>query len=375
MATIPLIAGTDFGAMHPQEKKVWSMKLWREQRNKSFLTKFLGNDPTAMIQRVSELKATEVGDKAVITLVANSSAKVTAGDNLLLGREDTMALYDMEIRLDQARMAMGNKGRMSEQRAVVKFRDEGKSQLGYNMSKMTDELAFLTMSGVPYTNKLDGSTRNVDDQISSLSFAADVTAPSLKRHFRWDHATGTIKDGSTAAVKPVDKLSYDALIQLKAIAVDTYLRGLNGDGSDLYHMFLGPRAMASLKADPEFRDILKSAAAALGQNSELFKGGIPLIDGLVLHETRYTYNTRGAAAGSKWGTAGDVDGERVLLCGAQALAYADIGAPYWDEEIQDYGNKQGISVGKIFGMKKPVFNSTYTNSVEDVGVMAFDVAV
>ena len=373
MATVPLIVGTDFGALHPQEKKVWSMKLWREQRNKSFLTKFLGNDPTAMIQRVPELKATEVGDKAVITLVANSESKVTAGDNMLLGREDSMSLYDMEIRLDQARMAMGNKGRMSEQRAVVKFRDEVKSQLGYNMSKMTDELAFLTMSGIPYTSKLDGSARNVDDQIGSLAFAADVTAPSLKRHFRWNKATNSVVAGNTAAVKPEDKLTYDGLLQLKAIASDTYLRGLNGDGSDLYHVFLGPRAMVSLKSDPEFRDIMKSAAAALGNNSELFKGGIPLIDGLVLHEVRYTYSNRNATA--KWGTGGDVVGERILLCGAQALAYADIGAPYWDEELQDYGNKQGISVGKIMGMKKPVFHSTYTNSVEDVGVIAFDVAI
>ena len=373
MANIPLIAGTDFGALHPQEKKVWSMKLWREQRNKSFLTKFLGSDASAMIQRVPELKATEVGDKAVITLVANADLKVTAGDNMLLGREDGMALYDMEIRLDQARMAMGNKGRMSEQRAVVKFRSEAKDQLSYGMSKMTDELAFLTMSGIGYNTRLDGSARLAGDEIANLAFGADVTAPSLKRHFRWDSATGSLKDGNTAAVKPADKLTYDGLVQLKALASDTYLRGLNGDGSDLYHVFLGPRAMASLKSDPEFRDILKSAAAALGNNSELFKGGIPLIDGLVLHETRYTYSNRNAT--TKWGTGGDVVGERVLLCGAQALAYADIGAPYWDEEIQDYSNKQGISVGKILGMKKPVFHSTYTNSVEDVGVIAFDVAI
>ena len=43
---------------------------------------------------------------------------------------------------------------------------------------------------------------------------------------------------------------------------------------------------------------------------------------LVLDEYHQVFNTSGAAAGSKWGSDGNVDGCRISLCGARALAAA-----------------------------------------------------
>jgi hypothetical protein len=94
------------------------------------------------------------------------------------------------------------------------------------------------------------------------------------------------------------------------------------------------------------------------------------IDDLVFHEFRHVPNTRTAAAGSKWGAGGNVDGCRVLFCGAQALGFADIGNPEWVEKGFDYENQQGISVSKILGFLKPKFSSIYENgAVEDFGVI------
>jgi hypothetical protein len=89
----------------------------------------------------------------------------------------------------------------------------------------------------------------------------------------------------------------------------------------------------------------------------------------------YVFNTLGASTGQKWGATGNVDGARILICGAQALGYADIGAPEWNEETQDFGNINGIAVGKIFGFRKPIFKSSYANTVEDYGLVALDVAL
>ena len=87
------------------------------------------------------------------------------------------------------------------------------------------------------------------------------------------------------------------------------------------------------------------------------------------------YNTSGAASGSKWGAAGDMDGCQILFCGAQALAMADIGNPEWVEKGFDYENQQGISTGKILGFLKPKFYTQYSGgTVEDFGVIAVDVA-
>ena len=45
------------------------------------------------------------------------------------------------------------------------------------------------------------------------------------------------------------------------------------------------------------------------------------------------------------------------------------------EEAFDYGNQSGISIGKIFGLRKPKYNSDYNGSTEDFGVICLDTAV
>jgi hypothetical protein len=76
----------------------------------------------------------------------------------------------------------------------------------------------------------------------------------------------------------------------------------------------------------------------------------------------------------KWGSAKKVDGCRILMCGSQALGMGDIGNAAYVEDGKDYGNQQGISYGKILGMKKPKFINNATRTVEDFGVMVVDVA-
>ena len=97
-----------------------------------------------------------------------------------------------------------------------------------------------------------------------------------------------------------------------------------------------------------------------------------MVDGILVSEFRHVYNTSGAASGSKWGSGSAVDGARMLFCGAQALAMADIGLPEIVEESFDYGNQQGISIGKIFGLRKPKFNADHTATDEDFGVICVD---
>ena len=96
------------------------------------------------------------------------------------------------------------------------------------------------------------------------------------------------------------------------------------------------------------------------------------IDGVVIHEHRLVYNTKGAASGSKWGASSLVDGTRTLLCGAQALGFADLGQPDWVEKLFQYDSQQGINIDKMMGLLKPKFYSIYDSSVEDFGIVTCD---
>ena len=366
---------TNFSALTTEQKTVWSRDIWKAARNVSFINRFAGSSPNSMVQRIKELTKTERGDRAVITLVADMEGDGVAGDNQLDGNEEEIKAYDQVIQIDQLRNANRHKGRMTAQKSVVNFREQSKDILAYWLADRMDQMAFLTLSGVAYSNKNNGGTRT-GSQLSDLAFAADVTAPSTNRHRQWDAANG-LSAGDTSAIVAADTPSYQMLVELKAYAKDNYIRGIKGPGGEeVFHVFMCPQGMAKLKLDSDYLANIRSAGVRGGKN-ELFAGTTSvLVDGLWIHEYRHVYNTAKATSGSgKWGAGSDVDGQRVLFCGAQALGMADIGNPDWVEEGHDYDNQQAIATGKIFGFLKPVFRSNYSESNEDFGVIAVDTAI
>jgi N4-gp56 family major capsid protein len=366
------MALTNFAALTDEAKTVWAKDMWKQARNYSFVNKFLGKGSNSMIQQVTELKKSEKGARAVITLLADLEGDGIAGDRTLEGMEEAGKSYDQVIRLDQLRHAERLEGRMADQKSVVDFRTHARDALAYWMADRIDQLAFLTLSGVSYAYKNNGAARTGSD-LPLLEFAADVAAPSTKRVTRWDATNGLITtSAATSDVDTADTPTWKMLVDLKAYAKDQYIRGIKeSGGEETFHVFMTPQAMARLKLESNFMLNVRHAQSR-GDGNELFTGGTIKVDGLYLHEFRHVFNTSGTA--SKWG-GGSVEGCQILFCGAQALAMADIGAPDWEEKSFDYGNSQGISTGKILGFLKPKFNSIYAgNTTQDFGVISCYVA-
>jgi N4-gp56 family major capsid protein len=368
---------TNFGLLTNEQKTIWAMDLWKNARNMSFVNKFLGTGPNSLIQHITELKQSEKGARAVITLLADLTGDGVAGDRTLENNEEGMQTFDQVIRIDQLRHANRHEGRMADQKSIVEFRGNSRDLLAYWLSDRIDQMAFLTLAGISYSLKPNGSLR-VGSDLQYLEFAQDVTAPSAKRRLRWDGTSATktlIASAASSAVAATDLPTWEMFVQLKAYAKDRYIRGIKeAGGEETYHAFLTPTAMAKLKMDNNYMLNLRHSGQA-DKNNNLFTGSSVKIDGIYLHEFRHVPNTSGASSGSKYGAGGTVEGSQVLFCGAQALGMADIKSPEWNEKDFDFGNSQGIAIGKILGFKKPVFNSIYeANTAEDFGVVSTYVA-
>ena len=381
------MALTNFASLTSNQLTAWSRDFWRVARNLSFVNQFAGTGQNAMVQRVTELTKSDKGTKAVITLLADMTGDGVTGDNTLEGNEEALRAYDITIELDQLRFANRIAGRLADQKSVVNFRETSRDALAYAMADRMDKLAFLTLSGVAYTHKNNGALRTTSAttglELADLEFASDVSAPTGDRHRRWDATNGLVA-GDTTAVVAADSMSYECIVNLKAYAKDNYLRGIRGQGGDeVFHLFVTSQKMKALKLDSDFLANVRNAGIR-GPSNQLFAGSSSLmVDGIMVHEFRHVFNTSGAttgtssnagAAGYKWGADADVNGARALFCGAQALAMADIGLPEVVEDTFDYGNQQGISIGKIFGLRKPKYNSDVSGSVQDFGVIALDTA-
>ena len=390
------MANTNFGMLTGDQLQAWSRSFWKVARNNSFINQFAGTGSNAMVQRVTELTKSQKGTKANITLLADMTGDGITGDNTLEGNEEALRAFDISIELDQLRFANRIAGRIADQKTVVNFREQSRDTLAYAMADRIDQLAFLTLSGLAYTFKNNGGLRtvsgNAGHELVDLEFASDVSAPTSARSLCINGATaagnGTMSTSgaNTASFTAHDTMGYRHIVELKAYAKDNYIRGIRGAGNqEIFHMFVTPQQMAKLKLDSDFLTNVRNAGVRGEQNS-LFSGSSSLmVDGVMIHEFRHVFNTVGASTGSsseagdpgyKWGAAANVDGARALFCGAQALAMADIGNADMTEDTFDYGNQSGISVGKIFGLRKPKYHvgSGTSGNVQDFGVITLDTA-
>lgn len=384
------MAMTNFNNLNTNQLTSWARQAWKVARNNSFVMQFAGTGSNSVVSRITELTKDQKGARAVVHLIPNLTGQGVTGDYGLNGNEEQATAYDMVVVPDQLRNAIRSSGRMADQKVVVKFRETARDLLGYWLADTVDQLAFLTLAGITsggtgYRMNTDGSLRTLGSSdglsLNQLAFAADVSTPTSTRYFRWDQGTQSLMSADVTAVVAADTPSYAMLVAAKAKAKTLYMRGVRGPGGqEFYHVFMHPQGVAKLKLDTDFKNAVLHAASR-GMDNPIFAGSIPTVDGLIIHEHRHVFNTLGATAqasgandgavGYKWGLYGSTvcDGQAVLFCGAQALAMADLGDPYWDEHPEDYNNQAGIAVGKIFGLRKSKFNSV------DYGVIRIDTAI
>lgn len=373
------MALTDFSRASRQKRMAWALEAFEFARNNAFISKFAGTSPNSMIQKITELTEKNGVPQCVVRLIQHLTEDGVVQDNTLEDNEEALQYGEAIIQVGQIRLGVRNKGKMTKMETVDIFRKDGREQLGYRMADVLDQLAFQTLSGLAYTLAPNMAARSAKSQLSILPFAADVSAPTDNRHYRWDAGTSTIVKVSAdplSNLATADTPTYKMLLQAKAKFTSQYMRKIKaGANSDLIHVFMSPEGLVKLKLDTDYLANIRNAGVR-GAENELFKGtNSVLVDGMMIHEFNHVVTTTGAASGSKWGAGGAVDGQRVLFCGAQALAMGDLGEPDWVEKEFDYDNQNGISISKVGGFLKPKFTSNLTNTVEDFSVLVVDTAI
>lgn len=360
---------TNFAALTPKQKIVWSRDVWSAARDQMFIKNFIGTGQNALIQRITELTKTEKGEKVMMHLVADLVEDGVIGDNEREGNEEALQSYSQEITIDLLTHSVRNKGKLADQKTVINFRQMGKDRLAFWLANRCDQLAFLTMAGVSYAFKNNGAPR-VGSPFPNLAFAADVSAPTSKRALMFDGTSlaASVTGNITTAYVP----KYTMIVDLIAYAKENYIKPLKSGGKDYYVLFVHPQTLAALKKDPDYQRAVVAVATKAGLDSPWFTGATVTVDGAVIHEHNLVYNTKGAASASKWGSGGLVNGTRTMLCGAQALGMADLGAPEWTEKLFQYDSQQGINIDKMMGLLKPKFYSIYNGSTEDFGIVTCD---
>ena len=113
-----------------------------------------------------------------------------------------------------------------------------------------------------------------------------------------------------------------------------------------YVMVIDPYQARDLRQDPRWLEAQQHANIR-GEKNPIFSGAMGVYEGVVIHEHLRVPRTDTGSGGAKVGHA--------LFLGAQACIFAEGAPPRWEEDTFDYGNEYGVSIDRMFGLKKAQF--------------------
>ena len=349
----------------PKAQKKWSANLAVDTRKKSYFeNRFIGTGDNNIIQRKTELES-DAGDTISFDLCVQMRNKPTYGDAKLEGKEESLKFYTDQVMIDQVRHAASAGGKMSRKRTSHDMRQFAKGRLGDYFARLVDELFFIYLSGAR------GINEDFIEDTSYTGFGGNALQAPDADHLLFGGAAT-----SKASLAATDKmtragiekaLNKAEMMQARNPETANMVAVSNGS-EDQYVCLMSPDQAYDLRVSDTsgWLDIQKAAAAAEGRDNPLFKGGLGMIGGAVLHKHRSVVRF------NDYGAGGNINAARALLMGRQAavVAYGTSGGLRysWEETTKDYGNEPTVASGFIGGIKKTRFNG------KDFGVITIDTA-
>jgi N4-gp56 family major capsid protein len=338
------MAATTYGVNDPLAVKLWSKKLSAEVLKETWAMKFAGTNSNNMIQ-IKDETSKSAGDKITFGLRMQLLGAGVQGDGTLEGNEEALSTYNDAVLINQLRHAVRSGGRMSQQRVPFSVRDEAMSGLRDWFADRFDVAAFNQLCGyTPQTNtSYTGNNATISVDSAHQKFVSGTTDQGLS-------------SGNLFTLALIDKAVEAAKVISPAI------RPVRTEGRKYYLGFLHPYQVTDMRVSTstgQWLDIQKAAmTGGEVEDNPIFDGSLGVYNGVILHsDYRVTQGVDGTTATTAVTTV-----RRAVLAGAQALTMGfgrdnGPGRFTWVEELFDYENELGVSVGSIYGLKKTVFNS------------------
>lgn len=364
------MAVSSYGTNHPLAVKVWAKKLFVEALKQTKFSRFVGNTPSSLVQRRTELSKGP-GDRITIGLRMQLSQAGTQGDATLEGNEEALNLFSDNLFIDQLRHAVRTGGKMSQQRVPFEIREESMEGLRDWWADRLDASFFNQIGGASVSAiqaNLAVTIGTTDTRFTGMQVGIAPDAAHLMLAGQGTVASPQTVENSLSATTTYNLVLNDIdRCVAKAKTLSPAIRPLKIKGEDKYVIFIHPNQTFTLRKNTntgQYVDIQKAAMTG-GQvdNNPLYTGAIGEYNGTIIHEDARVPIIQLSAAPTGDGT-GTLPTSyfRAVFCGAQAAGFA-IGQDNsdsnmtWVEELFDYENQLGVSAGMIFGLKKFVFNS------------------
>lgn len=351
----------------PKAQKKWGANLAVDIHQKSYWgRRFIGTGENNIIEQKNDLTK-DAGDTISFDLSVHLRGEPVFGDDRVDGTAENLKFYTDQVYINQVRKQVSAGGKMSRKRTVHDLRTTAKNREQEYMTRFMDQLIFIYVSGARGMNP--GYIMNP----AWTGHAGNpIQAPDANHIVRGAYraSSGLITTGDTMTRVLVEGVLAKAKMLHEGDVENADMVPVDVEGEKRFLLLISPWQEHDLRVGDTqgWVQFQRDLAASDGKNNKLFKGGLGMLGGCVIHshESVIRFNNYGAGA--------NVHASRALFLGRQAGVIA-FGSPNngvsrfeWHEEMKDAGNEPVVTAGTIVGVKKTRYNN------RDFGVIAVDTA-
>ena len=342
----------------PNKRKAWAASVANDAAQEQYFARLIGEEGS----RSAVIKKTELekgnGDEVTTALVAKlRGAPVTEGQKLA-GQEFKLQHAAHTMRINEFRQGVNVGARIEQSRVGYNLKQQGREKLTEYIKELYEQIIVTAASGA----------RGVGDEISHFdtSYAGypnALRAPDAAHLYvgtAGDKAKATLVAGDKMTLATVNKLRTKAKKMLggkdKAVKMTPIRKG----GKDCFVLAVLPEVMQDIRDDVGAQgwfEAQKALTAAVGKESEIFKGGAGMFNGVLIDEMEVGVKFNDYGSGTNLGAA------RSLFMGANAISVAhgtkgmaDGMSVSLDEDMDDRKHDHILFFEMIFGADKTQFD-------------------
>lgn len=341
----------------PNKRKAWAAAVANDAAQEQYFARLIGEEGS----RSAVIKKTELekgnGDEVTTALVAKlRGAPITYGQKLA-GQEFKLQHAAHTMRINEFRNGVNVGARIEQSRVGYNLKQQGREKLTEYIKELYEQIIVTAASGA----------RGVGDEISHFdtSYAGypnALRAPDAAHLYvgtAGDKAKATLVAGDKMTLATVNKLRTKAKKMLggkdKAVKITPIRKG----GKDCFVLAVLPEVMQDIRDDVGAQgwfEAQKALTAAVGKESEIFKGGAGMFNGVLIDEMEVGVKFNDYGSGTNLGAA------RSLFMGANAISVAhgtkgmaDGMSVSLDEDMDDRKHDHILFFEMIFGADKTQF--------------------
>lgn len=354
----------------PNKRKAWAAAVANDAAHQNYFARLEGPEGSrsAVIRKTDLEKGS--GDEVTTALVAKlRGAPITEGKKLA-GNEFKLQNAAHTMRINEFRHGVNVGARIEQSRVGYNLKQQGREKLTEYIKELYEQIIVCAASGA----------RGTGDEISHFDTDYAGYPNALRAPDAAHLLVGTDGSKAKATLLATDKMTLATINKLrtkakkmmggrsKAVKMTQIMKG----GKEIFALAVLPEVMQDIRDDvgaTSWFEAQKYLTAAIGKESEIFKGGAGMFNGVLVDEIEVGVKF------SDYGSTSNIPAARSLFMGANAVSVAhgtkglaDGMSVSLDEDMDDRKHDHILFFEMIFGADKAQFDGL------DYGVISVDTA-